>query len=229
MNRSTRGAIRVTLLPGMAVAGVLLTGCGAGQIAETAEKEPSIQGVNLTTDNGEYAIRDLLITFPGASGYQAGANAPLSAVIYNDSTRPATVTVTTQDARDVVIVGAAQAVPPRPGTPRAGAPATSASSQSPGRSPSAEGSPQGRPPQPATEPARVELPPLSFVRFNAQAGRYFQLLGLDESLRSGQTASITFDFGNGHLVTGPAPVAAPLTPVGPPPPIVEREGGDRGD
>ncbi|WFF00254.1 hypothetical protein [Micromonospora sp. WMMD964] len=57
---------------------------------------------------------------------------------------------------------------------------------------------------------------------------HFQLLGLDESLHSGQTASVTFDFGNGHKVTGPAPVAAPLTPDAPPPPIVEREGSDHG-
>ncbi|RKN47636.1 hypothetical protein [Micromonospora endolithica] len=201
----------MTLVP--TIAGLLLAGCGAGQIAETAEKEPSIQGVNVKTDNGEYAVRGLVLEFPGADGYPAGGTALLSAVIYNDSKGPVTVTVTTRDARDVVIVGGEGAIPPLPATPTG--------PESPGGSPSPDESPQD--PGPATEAARVELPPLSFVRFNQQAGRQFALLGLDESLRSGQNAYVTFDFGNGQRVTAPAPVAAPLTPVAPPPPIIEPE------
>ncbi|WP_018788610.1 hypothetical protein [Micromonospora sp. CNB394] len=34
---------------------------------------------------------------------------------------------------------------------------------------------------------------------------------------------MTFDVGNGQRITGPAPVAASLTPVAPPPAVVERE------
>ncbi|MEG3632828.1 hypothetical protein [Micromonospora palythoicola] len=233
MTRLARALRRVSL-PGAALAVSLLAGCGAGQIAETAEKEPSIQGVNLMTDNGEYAVRGLLIEFPGADGYRAGEDALLSAVIYNDSKDAVTVTVTTQDARDIVIVDAVRPVPPRSGTPAAPSP-TIASPTATDTSPAPGGSPGGAAPDPRTGPARIELPPLSFVRFNAQAGRYFQLLDLDESLRSGQNASVTFDFGDGHRVTGPAPVAAALTPVPPPPPIVEpeeaetHEGADHGD
>jgi hypothetical protein len=40
---------------------------------------------------------------------------------------------------------------------------------------------------------------------------------------------VTFDFGNGNTVTGPAPIAVPLTPAAPPSPIIEREGGYEGD
>ncbi|WFE26063.1 hypothetical protein O7623_22260 [Solwaraspora sp. WMMD791] len=204
MARSSKGFQRSAILSGAALANLLLLSCGAGQIAETAEKEPSIQGVNLKTDSGEYKVRDLTIRFPGATGYRAGGNAPLSAVIYNDSKRSVTVTVTTEDARDIAIVSADQ-IPPVPEDTSAGA------------SPS--------PQEPATEPepVRILLPPLSFVRFNEQAGRYLQLRGLDESLRSGQNAFITFDFGNGQRITGPAPVAAPLVAVEPPPPIIRIE------
>ncbi|WBB50512.1 hypothetical protein O3597_08640 [Verrucosispora sp. WMMA2044] len=232
MTRPTR-ALRRLSLPGAALAVSLLAGCGAGQIAETAEKEPSIQGVNLMTDNGEYAVRGLLIEFPGADGYRAGADALLSAVIYNDSKDAVTVTVTTQDARDIVIVDAVRPIPPRSDTSAARSP-TIASPAATDASP-ALGSPGDATPDQRTEPARIDLPPLSFVRFNAQAGRHFQLLDLDESLRSGQNATVTFDFGNGQRITGPAPVAAALTPVPPPPPIVEPEeaethdGPDHGD
>ncbi|MBQ1024993.1 hypothetical protein [Micromonospora sp. C95] len=220
------GALRRGSLPGAALAVSLLAGCGAGQLAETAEKEPSIQGVNLMTDNGEYAVRGLLIEFPGADGYRAGEDALLSAVIYNDSKDPVTVTVTTQEARDIVIVDADQPIPSRSDTPAPRSP-TTASPAATDASPTSGGSPGDDAPQ--TGPARIDLPPLSFVRFNAQAGRYFQLLDLDETLRSGQNAQVTFDFGNGRRVTGPAPVAAALTPVPPPPPIIEPEDAETHD
>ncbi|MDG4801445.1 hypothetical protein [Micromonospora sp. WMMD980] len=38
---------------------------------------------------------------------------------------------------------------------------------------------------------------------------------------------MTFDFGNGQRVTGPAPVAAPLISVAPPPLIGPAEAGTR--
>ncbi|MEU7929918.1 hypothetical protein [Micromonospora echinofusca] len=249
MTRSIRGSRRAALLlSGMAAAtGLLLSGCGAGQVSETANKEPSVQGVNLSAGNGEYAVRGLLVDFPGTEGYQAGANAVLNAVIYNDSRNPVTVTVTTDSAREVVITGTGAAASPSaspsasespapsgspsasPGTSGSPAPGTSESpsgSASPGapESPSAPESPAA----PAGEPARIEIPPLSYVQLNTEAERALQLIGLNESLRSGQNVFVTFDFGNGVTVTGPAPVAVPLTPAAPPSPIIEREGGYEG-
>ncbi|MEU8043412.1 hypothetical protein AB0B71_04590 [Micromonospora echinofusca] len=249
MTRSIRGSRRAALLlSGMAAAtGLLLSGCGAGQVSETANKEPSVQGVNLSAGNGEYAVRGLLVDFPGTEGYQAGANAVLNAVIYNDSRNPVTVTVTTDSAREVVITGTGAAASPAaspsasespapsgspsasPGTSGSPAPGTSESpsgSASPGapESPSAPESPAA----PAGEPARIEIPPLSYVQLNTEAERALQLIGLNESLRSGQNVFVTFDFGNGVTVTGPAPVAVPLTPAAPPSPIIEREGGYEG-
>ncbi|PZF94965.1 hypothetical protein, partial [Micromonospora deserti] len=224
MTRSIRGSRRAALLlTGMAATtGLLLSGCGAGQVSETANKVPSVQGVNIQTSNGEFAVRGLLVEFPGVDGYQAGADAVLNAVIYNDSPNPVTVTVTSDDARDVVISGAGATASPTasPGEPASPTPpATGTASPSPSESepasPSATGSPSPSAPEspaPAGQPARIEIPPLSYVQLNTEAERVLRLIGLDEALRSGQNVFVTFDFGNGNTITGPAPVAVPLTP-----------------
>ncbi|MFG3699690.1 hypothetical protein ACGF5C_17465 [Micromonospora sp. NPDC047620] len=242
MTRSIRGSRRAALLlSGMAAAtGLLLSGCGAGQVAETANKEPSVQGVNLNVTlpagEGSYAVRGLLVEFPGVEGYKAGANAVLNAVIYNDSREPVTVTVTTDSAREVVITGKGAAASPSASPSESPSPTPSTSeSASPGASESpsesvSPGAPETpsapeSPAAPAGEPARIEIPPLSYVQLNTEADRVLQLIGLNESLRSGQNVILTFDFGNGDTVTGPAPVAVPLTPAAAPSQIVERLGG----
>ncbi|RBJ11604.1 hypothetical protein DRA43_00265 [Micromonospora provocatoris] len=199
---SIREFRRASALPAAmaALTGLLLSGCGAGQIAETADKVPSVQGVNAETADGEYAIRGLLVSFPGLDGYAAGDDAVLNVVVYNDSESAVTVTVTSQDARDVVITDADRAA----GTAVA-RPTSSAT--------------------PTARPARVQVPPLDHVQLNTEVQQALRLVGLDESLRPGQNAFVTFDFGNGYTITAPAPVAVPLSPVAPPTRIIEREGG----
>ncbi|MEU9510290.1 hypothetical protein AB0D32_28870 [Micromonospora sp. NPDC048170] len=240
MTRSIRGSRRAALLlTGMATAtGLLLAGCGTGQVSETANKEPSIQGVNLSARDDDYTVRGLLLGFPGIEGYKAGSNAVLSAVIYNDSPDPVTVTVTTDSAREVVITGTGATASPSPTEPAPESPSPTPSgseSASPGTSESPSGSASPGVPEspsapespaaPAGEPARVEIPPMSYVRLNTESDRVLQLIGLNESLRSGQNVVVTFDFGNGVTVTSQVPVAVPLTPAAPPSKIVERLGG----
>ncbi|MGC4877016.1 hypothetical protein ACLQ26_12265 [Micromonospora sp. DT43] len=255
MTRSIRGSRRAALLlSGMAAATSLLaSGCGAGQIAETALKEPSVQGVNLTSPNGVYSVRGLLVTYPGTEGYRAGQDAPLNAVIYNDSKNTVTVTVTTQGARDVVISGGSASPTPSASESASATPSTSASgsatpsapesgSASPSATPSETGSSSATPSAPESarasgsasaaapgQPARIELAPLSYLQLNSEATTQLRLVGLTEALRSGQSVVVTFDFGNGNTVTGQAPIAVPLTPAAPVSPIIEREGGHEGD
>ncbi|MEH0982770.1 hypothetical protein [Micromonospora sp. CPCC 205556] len=232
MTRSIRGSRRAALLlSGMAAATALLaTGCGTGQVAETANKEPSIQGINVQTPDNEYKVRSLYVEYPGATGYPAGANAPLNAVLYNDTESPVTVTVTTDSAREVVITGQAepgtQAGVSSPSAPATASPSASGSASPSGSasaSPSESASPS--PSAPAGEPARIEIPALGYVQLNLQGGRSLQLVGLKESLRPGQQVNLTFDFGNGRTIDTPAPIAVPLTPVPEPSPIIHREGG----
>ncbi|MBQ1024404.1 hypothetical protein [Micromonospora sp. C95] len=229
MRRSIRGSRRAAvLLPGIAAAaGLLLSGCGAGQISETANKVPSIQGVNLQAGDGRYAVRAAALAYPGVEGYQAGDNALLNVVLYNDSPDPVTVTVSSPDAREVVLSTVAAATSPSPtGSPSPttspapeqspeGSPAPD-DSASPGNSPSP--SPTG---SPTSGPARIEIPPLSYVQLNTEGEQVLQLLGLNENLLAGQSVTLTFDFG-GETVTSPAPIAVPLTPLPQPSPVIER-------
>ncbi|GAB3951410.1 hypothetical protein [Micromonospora vulcania] len=266
MTRSIRGSRRAALLlSGMAAAtSLLVSGCGAGQIAETAAKSPSTQGVDLSAGDGVFGVRGLLVNYPGTEGYKAGQDALLNAVLFNDSKDTVTVTVTTQSAREVVISGgsaspspsaseSASASPstsesgsPSPSTSESGSPSPSASgsssrSASPSATPSETGSSSATPSAPESarasgsaspstpgQPARITLAPLSYLQLNEEATQQLRLIGLTEALRSGQNVLVTFDFGNGNTVTGPAPIAVPLTPAAPASPIIEREGGHEG-
>ncbi len=116
MTRSIRGSRRAAvLLSGIATAGLLLlSGCGAGQISETANKVPSIQGIDLQATAGKYGVRSVLVAYPGVEGYRAGDNAVLNALFYNDTYEPVTVTVTSPDAREVVITTVSAATSPSP-------------------------------------------------------------------------------------------------------------------
>ncbi|NGM14729.1 hypothetical protein [Verrucosispora sioxanthis] len=235
MRRSIRGSRRAAvLLPGIAAAaGLLLSGCGAGQISETANKVPSIQGVNLEAGDGRYAVRAAALAYPGVEGYQAGDDALLNVVLYNDSPDPVTVTVTSPDAREVVLTTVAAATNPSP----TGSPSPTASpspeqspegspspdnSASPDNSPAPDDSPSPSPTgSPESGPARIEIPPLSYVQLNTEGEQVLQLLGLNETLLAGQSATLTFDFG-GETVTSPAPIAVPLSPLPQPSPVIER-------
>ncbi|ABP56696.1 hypothetical protein [Salinispora tropica] len=213
MTRSIRGSHRsALLLAGLATSGLLLAGCSAGQVAETAGTVPSVQGVNVASDNGDFAIRSLLIAYPGVDGYQAGDDANLDVVLYNDSPDPVTVTVTTEDARDVVLID--------PHAPLGeGSAVTPTQTESPGAD-------AGLPPTspPAGQPAQITVPPLSLVQLNSEASTVLRLIGLGKPLHVGEAIFVTFDFG-GTTIRAAAPVSVPLSPATPPEPIIERHTG----
>ncbi|WBB74116.1 hypothetical protein O7602_00695 [Micromonospora sp. WMMD1128] len=252
MTRSIRGSRRpALLLAGTAAAGLLLAGCGTGQVAETANKIPSVQGVNVQTSDNLYKVRGLYVQFPGPQGYEAGANAPLNVVIYNDSEAPVTVTVTTDSARDILLTGAAGAsgaatptgspTEPASVSPTAADPSASPSqslevpaSPSAGESGSASPSPSESESAPAGQPARIEIPALGYAQLNSGNPQFLQLVGLNQKLVVGQQVNLTFDFGNGQVIRTPAQVGVPLTPEAPPSAVVNprehaaEEGGVEG-
>lgn len=241
MTRSIRGSRRAALLLAgtAAVTGLVLSGCGAGQVAETANKVPSVQGVNVQTEDNLYKVRGLYVEYPGTEGYKSGASAKVNVVIYNDSRSPVTVTVTTDSAREVVLAGSvppgAQPSPsvsatepasasPTPSDPNASPSQSLAVTPSPGESPSASPSPA----TPAGQPARIEIPALGYAQLITTGGRYLQLVGLNEDLLAGQQVNLVFDFGNGKTIRTGAPVGIPLTPGAPASPIIQRGGGHEG-
>ncbi|MFI5835317.1 hypothetical protein ACIA5A_16745 [Micromonospora sp. NPDC051300] len=253
MTRSIRGSRGPALLLAgtAAAASLLLSGCGAGQIAETANKIPSVQGVNVQTSDNLYQVRGLYVRFPGPKGYEAGADAPLNVVIYNDSKAPVTVTVTTDSAREIVLTGGAgssgEATPTgSPTEPASASPTATDPSASPSQSlevpasPSESGSVSAGPSPsessaaPAGQPARIEIPALGYAQLNSGNPRFLQLVGLNQKLLVGQQVNLTFDFGNGNVISTPAPIGVPLTPEAPPSPVVNprehsaEEGGTEG-
>ncbi len=117
--RSMRTRRAAQFVGAATVAAVALAGCSAGQVAETANKNPSIYGVNAENANNSVAVRGLAVTYGTPKGYASGGNAPLEVSLFNRTTEPVTVTITSQplagaeaksgvlSARAVGIVGAA--------------------------------------------------------------------------------------------------------------------------
>ena len=158
MTASSTRRGRARLVAGSAmVAGVAaflaLSACGAGQLAQTAQQQSAIAGVNGEAAGGVVALRNALIPFNGPQGYQQGGTAPIALSIFNNGLNAVKlVDVSAPDAADVVLVGGPAVATPVP-SPRSSAPATSGSpaasaSGSPSAAPSptpAAGRPPGRP------------------------------------------------------------------------------------
>ena len=234
MTRSIKGSRRgLTLLLGAATATtLLLSGCGAGQIAETAAMKPTISGVNLQTADNSFKIRNLAVSYLDVKGYPAGGNAPLELVLFNDSHEPVTVRVSTTSARSVELAGgpATAVSPTSTGAPGAQGEHTASASPEPSAhstaspsgtaaptgsatpSPATTPSPTETPQAPAGAPANIQVPPGGYVVLSRAAGSFLQLTGLKAALAPGQSVELVFDV-NGTRLQTQAPVAIPLTPA----------------
>jgi len=204
------------LLAGVAIAaGLLASGCSAGQIAETAKKKPSVPGRNVdgaVRDDtgaviGRVSLRDVVVVYRDPKGFPAGGEAPLQVAIFNDTPEAVRVRVTspagapgeegTVGAKSVELAGAGAEPTSQPAPP----------------SPSASGSPSA-PPTPTTPPARpaiIEIPADSFAVLGPNGERWLKLVGLDRSLAPGASVRLMFEFDNGTVLRLTAPVATPLT------------------
>lgn len=244
MTRSIRASRRAALLlAAVGAAGTLLvSGCGAGQIAQTANMAPSVPGVNadVAAEGGSYSVRNLVVAYPNPEGYRSGSNAPLEMVLINDTDKPVTVTFGTDSARSLVLAGASALPTPPAGAPTPGGTEASASGgadvdptdqPTATRTPPPTGSVQPLPTASFEAPAgaspRIEIPARSSVLLNRTGGRFLQLEGLNEELRPGQSVNLQFDFGGQRLSTR-VPVTVPLSPAPVGSPVVEGEEGHEG-
>lgn len=171
MTRSTNRRAAASLAAAATAAGLLLTGCSAGQLAETARKNPSIQGVNGTAELrgpdrliiGSVAVRDAHVAYAGPEGYEEGRSAPIEVRLFNDLPDPVTVRVSSPRVREnevqvvgvtaVELIGSAEPSAPTTEQPPIASP--SAASPSPA-GPGAEGGTpapgEGGTPAPGTTP-----------------------------------------------------------------------------
>jgi hypothetical protein len=230
------GTRRAALATGVAtLAAVALAGCSAGQVAETALKNPSVFGVNSNSSDRTIFIRNLAVSYPGTVGYPAGADAPLQLGLYNQTQQVITVLVSSQPVTDVEGVVSARAVSltggsaTTPSAPSTAIPEPSGSRPSGGQDdqntdqvpdPSANPSPGATPStQPtsagaATRPARIEIGPLGAVTFLPEDAEKLVATGLSGRLLPGQSLNLVFEFSTGAdpLVLR-APMAVPLSPA----------------
>jgi len=225
------GTRRAALLAGAAaVAVVALTGCSAGQVAETALKKPSVYGVNTQNSNGSVLIRGLAVTYNGPEGYEKGADAPLEVNLFNQTTESITVLISSAPAESAVsgtsvgLVGAAS----DEGSSQAPEP----SGSRPAAVPNTSNGPSDSVTQPSTQPsldpvpgasgvsgagarpARIEIGPQNTVSFRPGDSESLVVSGLSDALVPGGQLGLVFEFSNGadQLATL-APVSIPFSPA----------------
>lgn len=105
--------VRATALPAAALGVVLLvSGCGTGQISQTADTQPAAPGANSTDGPGtagSIQLRNVLLEYPGVDGYRQGAAAPLQLRIFNTGGRPVTLVRVSTDIASGVTMRSTQA------------------------------------------------------------------------------------------------------------------------
>lgn len=231
------GTRRVALFAGAAtVAAVALSGCSAGHYAETANKEPSVYGVNLENADKSVALRGVAVSYNNTKGYPAGGTAPLELALFNRTTRPVTVRIASQPladadatrgvvfSRSVSLVGTAPtpvastidgAVEPT-GSREAARPVGPPAADQPGvasNAPTAEPSATVQPGA-AAGPAEITIAPLDSAIFRPQDAQQLQLIGLSGPLLPGNSVNLVFTFSNGaEPLTMQAPVGVPTSPA----------------
>ena len=233
------GTRRAALATGVAtLAAIALAGCSAGQVAETALKNPSVYGVNSDSSDGSVFIRNLAVAYPGTGGYPAGADAPLQVGLYNQTKQAVTVLISSRpaadtagknaviSARSVGLTGGTATTPSAPSTaipePSGSRPSGNQDDQnteqipdpsgnpSPGETPSARPTSTGA----AVRPAQIEIGPLGSATFLAEDAEKLIASGLSGKLIPGQSLNLVFEFSNdAKPLILRAPMAVPLSPA----------------
>ncbi|MBB4907281.1 hypothetical protein [Actinophytocola algeriensis] len=203
-----------------------IVGCSAGQVAQTAEMEPAVNGNSGQV--GTIALRNVQLAFPeSGEPYQAGEDAPLLLSIVNSGGENDELVGVTSPAGEVELIGnpaipagtSLQVVLPDENT-SASATSTTESSESSetsgsetpsgGEEPTGSEAPSGSESASATStesPADTEAvaPPvvgtMSLV-----------ITGLSADLPYGKNVPVTFEFANAGKITIQLPIGAPATP-----------------
>jgi copper(I)-binding protein len=220
---------------------VLISGCGAGQISQTANIQPAVPGANSTVAPGAdnaIQLRNAILAYPGVDGYHQGATAQLLLHIFNNGQRPVTlVQVTTDLATTVTMQGAPSGASPS-ALPIESASASGSPSASPSQSPSAEPSasasesPSGgasassSASASAGEPVRITVPVGGFVNLSTATGQTLQLNGLTRSIGAGESTRVKFVFDNGAEYSLDVPVGVPSTPAPRGSAVTDEGGGE---
>lgn len=217
MTRVIRGTGRALVLAGLATAAaVALSACSAGQVTQTSDQVAAVPGFSFTApapNGGNVGVRNITAAYNGPKGYAKGANAPLELWIFNETTSPVDVEISSSSAASVTLVSG----------PASGATESPAASASPSASASASAKPNASAsvsPTPAEtkaptagKPAKVTIPAAGYVVLSQSSGTFARLNGLTQDLPPGSSVHLTFKFSNGVTFDAEAPMGIPLSPL----------------
>lgn len=205
---------RLTPTIGLAAISLLaVAGCGTGQIAQTANQQPSIVGINGSIGNID--LRNVMIEHPAGDRYPAGSDAVLDITVVNSGrSEDELVGATTPLAGNVRLTADAAAstsATPEPSFSGGTASASPSGSATPvpkkaaaKKSPATKASPTQAP------PSSVKLPVSTRVALNG-AGEHLELQKLTQDVFSGDTVTVRFTFARAGTVSLDVPVATSST------------------
>ena|SRR6476469_9445505 len=229
VSRETTRPLR-KLLPAVAVGVSALlgvVGCGAGQVAQTAEMEPAVNG-NMA-QVGKLVLRDVRVAFPdGGKAYAAGEDAPLVLTIANTGADDDELVGVTSPAGTVEIVGTAkiparfalQVVRPADNPNAPSSEPSSETSETSETSKTSESSASettgAQPPTSTGEPPSSETSAPVVTTTEDQTPDVvgtisLVITGLTGDLPFGKTVPVTFEFAKAGRVTVSLPIGAPTT------------------
>jgi copper(I)-binding protein len=209
-------------------AALVLAGCGAGQITQTATQQAAVNGTHAQVKN--IVLRDAAVQYPTAGpGYPVGATPALTLTIVNlDPRDDSLVSVTSEDGAQAtlggsktVVAGHSLVIGPDDAvestnevqtTPPSAPGSSSTAPSSTGTSSTATGSETNSPGH-LTASSTSEVPssgPAATPTAPEKIGQAtVKLAALKKPLWPGQTIKVTFVFQNAGPVTVELPVAAP--------------------
>jgi hypothetical protein len=232
--RSTlRGAV---VLAASGALAVVLSGCGAGQVTQTENQQPPVDGVNAASDDGTILLRNAAFAYPGPDGYRVGGTAPLRLRLLNKGDRAVRLVAVDSEGGTVTLAAGGSGAPSAAGgsaapsaaggsaapsaaaaSPRATAPSTrtpspgSTATPSPGSTATPSPGASAGPSAPA--PLAVNLATGELVALDPTSPQYLQLGPLKRDLRSGDRIRLIFRFDSGAVIDVDAPVAVPTSPL----------------
>ncbi|WP_249999710.1 hypothetical protein [Actinoplanes sp. M2I2] len=229
------GTRRVALAAGAAtVAVIALAGCSAGQVAETALLDAPISGLNTQSTDGRLLIRNLQVVYNSPEGYPANGNAQLELALYNQTTEPLSVLISSRpqqtetegivSAQQIGLTGGAAAASPSANPEPSGSRPSSTALPGPPQqaggvpdNPSVQPSTPGAPsiaPSPSVQPARITIPGLSSATYLPGDEAKVLALGLSDRLAPGNSLSLVVEVsGQTQPLEVNAPMAIPLSPA----------------
>jgi copper(I)-binding protein len=184
--KARRATARRTGVAGLAAAALLTAGCTAGQRAQTADEQETLDGTTVRV--GQYVTLGALALSTPADGtsWARGSSVPIKGVLVNSGRNDDKLTSITSPS--ITSWGVYPSLFQATG---------------------ANAAPGGA--APATAPAPVDVPALSRVSFSAESGspagtRVLVVSGIKTPLYPGTSIRLTFTFAKAGVVTAQVPV-----------------------